>query len=351
MLLEGIFPAATTPFYPDGRLYLKKLEHNVERYSRTPVAGIVILGSTGEAVMLGDEDSRHVLRHARGAATPEKVLIAGIARESVAETLHLAEYAAEQQYDAVLVRTPAYYAAHTGAAEMLTYYRTLADRSPLPVIIYSIPKFTHYEIPLELVAELAQHSNIIGIKDSSGSVERIAALVEATRNAPRRQVTVTPVFTPFTSRMLLDIPLANFVSVESLGGAALDIALIPPPIEAKPTRTKQVGFQVLGGAANQLFDSLQAGAAGGILALAACAPQACQEIYTAWKENDPALSALKQQRVVEASQVVLGRYGVPGIKHACDLNGYYGGRPRLPLLPLNAAQQAEVAHVMADLRN
>jgi 4-hydroxy-2-oxoglutarate aldolase len=352
MLLEGIFPAITTPFYPDGRQYLKKLEHNVDRYSRTPVAGITILGSTGEAVMLGDEESREVLRTAREAASPEKVLIAGVARESVAETLRLAEFAAEQQYDAVLARTPGYYAANMSSLEMLTYYRAVADRSPLPVIVYSIPKFTHYEMPVELVAELAQHANIIGIKDSSGSVERIAALVAATRTAPRREVMVTPTFTAFTTRMMLDEAARpeHFVSAESLGGAAA-VAVAPPQTRVKMMRKKEVGFQVLTGSANQLSDSLNVGASGGILALGACAPQACQEIYTAWKDNDPALAAGKQQRVVEASRIVLAKFGVPGIKHACDLNGYYGGRPRLPLLPLNSEQQAEVARVMSDLRN
>lgn len=349
MLLEGIFPAATTPFYPDGRLYLKKIEHNVERFSRTPVAGIVILGSTGEAVMLGDDESRQVLRTAREAASPEKVLIAGVARESVAETLRLAEYAADQQYDAVLVRTPSYYGANMGSLEMLTYYRAVADHSPLPVIVYSIPKFTHYEIPADLVAELAQHSNIIGIKDSSNSVERIAELAAATRNASRREVPVTPTFAAYTTRMMLAETMleSNFIAIESLGG----VATVPPPVRARAMRKKAVGFQILTGSPNQLFDSLNVGASGGILGLAACAPQVCQEIYTAWKDNDPALAASKQQRVVEASAIVVGKLGIPGIKHACDLNGYYGGRPRLPLLPLNAEQQAQVARLMSDLRN
>ena len=347
MLLEGIFPAATTPFYPDGRLYLKKLEHNVDRYSRTPVAGIVILGSTGEAMMLGDEESRQVLHTAREAASPEKVLIAGVARESVAETLRLAEYAAEQQYDAVLVRTPSYYS--YGSLEMLTYYRAVADRSALPVIVYSIPRFTRYEIPVDLVAELAQHANIIGMKDSSSSVERIAALAAATRNAARREVMVTPTFAAYTGRMILaESMIENFVAIESLGGT---VATAPPPVRVKVMRKKEVGFQILTGSASQLADSLNAGASGGILALAACAPQACQEIYTAWKENDPALAASKQQRVERASREVLGKLGIPGIKHACDLNGYYGGRSRLPLLPLDSGQQAEVARLMSVLRN
>jgi len=351
MLLEGIFPAVTTPFYPDGRLYLKKLEHNVERYSRTPVAGLVLLGSTGEAVMLSDEESRTVLRVARETAAPEKVLLAGVARESLVETLRLAEFAADQQYDAVLVRTPHYYGPQMGRMEMLTYYRALADRSPLPVVLYSIPKFTHYELPVDVIAELAQHPNIIGLKDSSGSVSRIAEAVAATNRAPRRKVLVTSVFAPLTSRMLLKLvpPPANFVSAESLGGDAA-VAVGPPRPAVKTMREKEVGFQVLSGSAHNLLASLEAGAAGGVLALAACAPQACQEIYTAWKDSDPKLAKEKQQRVVEPSALA-GKLGIPAIKHACDLNGYYGGRPRIPLLPLDAEQQAEVARVMADLRN
>ncbi len=351
MLLEGIFPAVTTPFYPDGRLYLKKLEHNVELYSRTPVAGLVLLGSTGEAVMLSDEESRSVLRVARETAAPEKVLLAGVGRESLAETLRLAEFAADQQYDAVLVRTPHYYGPQMGRIEMLTYYRALADRSPLPVVLYSIPKFTHYELPVEVIAELAQHPNIIGLKDSSGSVERIAGIVTATRNAARRELLVTMTFAAFTGRMLADmaLPEGNFVSAERQSGQAA-LAAAPPSARVKTMRKKEVGFQVLNGSAHGLLASLEAGATGGVLALAACAPQACQEIYIAWKDNDPRLAKEKQQRVVEASALV-GKLGIPAIKHGCDLNGYYGGHPRIPLLPLGAEHQAEVARIMADLRD
>jgi 4-hydroxy-2-oxoglutarate aldolase len=361
MLLEGIFTAATTPFYPDGRIYYKKLEQNIEHYSRTPVSGIVLLGSTGEAVMLSDEESREVLRVARDAAAAEKVLLAGVGRESLVETLRLAEYAAEQAYDAVLVRTPQFYTpqyspskngdSKNGALGIFTYYRALADRSPLPVVLYNIPKFTHYDLPVEVIAELAQHPNIVGVKDSSGNVQRIADTVAATRKAPRREVLVTPVFAAVTTRMLAEeiTPQPNFVSTDVLtGGAAIAIPSLP---RVQTMRKKEVGFQVLNGSAEQLLASQQAGASGAVLGLAACAPQACQEIYTAWKESDPAVAAVKQERVVKASRYVTGELGVPGIKHACDLNGYYGGRPRIPLLPLNAEQQAEVARVMEDLRS
>jgi dihydrodipicolinate synthase/N-acetylneuraminate lyase len=361
MLLEGIFAAATTPFHSDGRLSLKKLEQNIERYSRTPVSGVVLLGSTGEAVMLSDDESREVLRVGRGAADAEKVLLAGVARESLVETLRLAEFAAAQQYDAILVRTPHFYipqycSPHHGGAKsdalgILTYYRALADRSPLPVVLYSIPKFTHYDLPVEVIAELAQHPNIIGLKDSSGNVKKIAEIVAATRNAPRWEVPVTTTFAAFTNRMLLEItlPAGNFVPTGALGGGTAVAA--PPAPGVKAVRKKEVGFQVLCGSAEHLLPSLEAGTPGAVLALAACAPQACHEIYTAWKENDPTLAALKQDRVVQASRYVCGTLGIPAIKYACDLNGYYGGVPRIPLLPLDAETQAEVARVMRDLRN
>lgn len=354
MLLEGIFPAITTPFYPDARVYIRKLEHNVERYSRTPCAGMVVLGSTGEAVMLSDDETREVLRHAAQAASPDKVLIAGVARESLHETLRLAEYAAEHQYDAILVRTPHYYGPLMDARAMLTYYRTLADRSALPVILYSIPKFTHYEIPLEVVTELAGHTNIIGIKDSSGKLERLSALVAATRSAPKRSVLVTPVFAAVTSRMMLAEAEANFIPLGALGSdpaLGMPTLLTPPATQVKAMRKKEVGFQVLSGSAECLLDALEAGVSGAILAFAAPAPQACQEVYTAWKENDPRVAREKQERLVQPSRLVASKLGIPGLKHACDLNGYYGGVPRIPLLPVSAEQQSEIAAAMADVRN
>jgi 4-hydroxy-2-oxoglutarate aldolase len=352
MLLEGIFAAITTPFYPDSRLYLRKLEHNVDRYSRTPLAGIVVLGSTGEAVMLGDDESREVLKTAREAASADKVLIAGVARESVVGTLKLAKFAAEQDYDAVLVRTPSFYSPLMDSAALLNYYRMVADASELPVVLYNIPKFTRYELPVQVVAELAFHPNIIGLKDSSGSVERIVQVVNATQGAPKRMVTVTEIFAAVTSRMLEVQPsmeAATFVSAEMLGGGgALAMA---PPRPAIKTRSREVGFQVLSGSASTLFESLEAGACGAVLGMAAFAPQACLEVYTAWKDKDPALAIEKQDRILRASGRVGGELGIAGIKYGCDLNGYYGGSPRLPLLPLTGDLKAEVAGILANIRN
>ena len=346
-----MFAAVTTPFYSDERLYLRKLEANVVRYSRSLLAGMVVLGSTGEAVELNDLESHEVLKTAAEAAAPEKVLIAGVARESVRATVDLAEYAAECRFDAVLVRTPTYYAPQMSKAAVEHYFRSVADRSPLPVLLYNIPKFAPYPIPVEVVAELAQHPNIIGIKDSTGDVERVKALVRATRSASRRTAMVTAVFEAVTGRMMTAKSEAqgSFVPATDLSvGVAI---AVKPPSPIMKTRTKEVGFQVLCGSAGSLLESLEAGASGAVLAFAACAPQACQEIFLAWKDHDLALALEKQQRITPASQRVAGALGIAGIKYACDFNGYYGGRPRAPLLPLNADEKAEVERLLAAIRN
>jgi 4-hydroxy-2-oxoglutarate aldolase len=353
MLLEGIFAAVTTSFYPDGRPYWRKLEANMERYSRTAMSGMVLLGSTGEAVMLSDDESREALRVARGASAPEKVLIAGVGRESVIETLRLADYAAELGYDAVLVRTPHYYRKQLRNREMLTYYQAVADRSPLPVLLYSIPSCTAYDLPIEVVAELALHPNIIGMKDSSGNVERIAELVNVTRAARKRTVPVTSVFAAVTSRMLTQpqsVSATPFVAAGELvsGTTAVAVAQPRPPLK---TRTREVGFQLLCGSAQTLYPSLESGASGGVLALATFAPQACCEVYTAWAEKDSGLASEKQQRIVPAGVEIAGKMGIPGIKYALDVNGYFGGRPRMPLLPLTADEQRLVDELLIDIRN
>jgi len=355
MLLHGILPPITTPFYPDGNVYFKKLEANVERYSRTPVVGIVVQGSTGEAIMLSDEERRDVLKCAREAAAPNKVLIAGTGVESAIETLRLTEYAAKLGYDVAMVRTPHYYKKQMQPPNMLAFYRTVADRSPLPVIIYNFPQATGYDIPAEVVIELAEHPNLIGIKESSGDVEKVRTMVEATRHI-KRSATVTETFEAVTPRMLAA------ATESSNGGELVPVGALSGNAEARvsssavtvvgkmKTRQKEVGFQVLVGAAHKLQASLDVGAVGAILAFACPAPTACYEIYAAWKEGDAELARIKQERISKAAQRV-GDLGVPGFKYSMDFNGYYGGPARLPFLPLTADLKKGVEELLANIRN
>ncbi len=351
MLIEGVFAAVTTPFYPDERVYYRKLEANVARYSRSQLAGMVVLGSTGEAPALDDVETRDVLRTAAEAAAPEKVLIAGVNRESLHAVIELAEAAAQFEYDAVLVRTPTYYSTQMTPSVVANYFRAVADRSPLPVVLYNIPRCVPYQIPVEMVAELAHHPNIIAIKDSSGSLDRIKGIVESTRAVSKRTVTVTPIFEAVTGRMLNAVSTlsATFVSATDLAGGPA-IAVAPPAAPIK-TRTREVGFQVLTGSASNILPSLEAGASGAILGFAACAPEACYQVYFAWKDRDAKLAAEKQARVATPNQKIVAEMGIAGVKYACDFNGYYGGYPRQPLLPLTAEEKAEVEALLAEIRN
>jgi len=375
MLLHGIFPPITTPFYPDGEVYYKKLESNVERYSRTPVAGIVVLGSTGEAILLSDQERRDMLKAALAAAAPHKVMIAGTGIESAHETLRLTEYAAQLGYDAAMVRTPHYYKRQMLPANLLAFYRTVADRSALPIIIYNFPQATGYDIPAEVVIELASHPNIVSIKESSGNLDKVKTMIEGTRNINiKRQATVTETFEAVTPRMLQAAAAESekqsreLVSVAALAGTAESMERrASSPVHAdsttKPsssavtvvgklkTRQKEVGFQVMVGAAHQLEPSLGLGAVGAILALACPAPTACYEIYAALKDGDNALAREKQERIKLAAQRVVGERGVPGVKYAMDLNGYYGGPSRLPFLPLSGEQKAEIEELMAGIKS
>jgi dihydrodipicolinate synthase/N-acetylneuraminate lyase len=347
MLIEGVLAAIPTPFYPDERVYYRKLEANVARYSRSMLSGLAVLGSTGEAPNLSDAESIEVLRCAAGAAAPEKVLIAGVGRESVRGTLELAEQAAKARYDAVLVRPPSYYGNLRNESGLLHYFRCVADRSPLPVLLYNVPKCVPQEIPVHVAAELAGHPNILGIKDSSGSVERIKAQVDATRNAPRRPVTVTQLFEAVPNRMLDPVKRTDgLLSAETLAtGTGTAQAALPVK-----TRTREIGFQVLCGSATVFLDSLEAGASGGILAFASFAPEACQEVYLAWKNRDAKLAREKQQRITDVNDQIVGRLGIGVVKYACDFNGFFGGHPRSPLTAAIAEQKMEIERLLAAIR-
>jgi 4-hydroxy-2-oxoglutarate aldolase len=354
MLLEGLQLPLTTPFYPDGRLNLRKLEHNVGRYSKTPVAGLVALSDPGEPTMLSEEDTRQVLQCVIETAAVEKVLLAGVSRDSVLETLRLAEYAAELGYDAVLIKQPSVLQAGAGSAGMkglLTYFQAVADQSELPVVLYSSGSQQNDTLPVEVVNELAGHSQIIGLVDGVAGENRIANLKAGTVSV-KREVNVTQVFAAATGRMhsRSEGMARGLISVDTLtdGGAALAVA---PPKLAVKTRIKVVGFQILVANSAGMLDGLRAGAVGAMPAFAASAPQACYEVLAAWKDGDEGLAQEKQTRLHDVAALVEGQLGVAGIKYGCDLNGYYGGWPRLPLLPPSGEERAEIERLMLGLRN
>jgi 4-hydroxy-2-oxoglutarate aldolase len=350
MLLEGMFLPLTTPFTADGRLHTAKLRDNVARYSKTPAAGLVVLGRTGQPTLLSDVETREAIRAVAEVAAAEKVLVVGVARDSVTGTLELIEFAAEAGYDAALVAVPTVLRHGVATSELLSFYRAVADRAELPVVLDG-------EIAVEGVAELASHPKIIGFVDPSGDAARVREIVEGTA-AVRREVTVTSVFAAVTGRMVKkhEPTEAMFVSAGTLsgGGTALSVA----PTAAKSglkTRSKTVGFQVLCGGTAGMLAALEAGAVGAMPPLAASAPQVCYEVLAAWKDGDPALAAEKQERLrllAERVEATAGESGlVAAIKYGCDLNGYFGGRPRLPMLPLTGAERDEIERLMQGIRN
>jgi 4-hydroxy-2-oxoglutarate aldolase len=355
MLLEGLQLPLTTPFYSDGRLNLHKLDGNVGRYSKTPIAGMVVLSEHGEPTMLSDEETRLVLRGAIGAAAPEKVMMAGVSRDGVAGTLDLADAAAEFGYDAVLVKRPSILRGDgrgDRTRELLTYFQMVADRSALPVVLYSGAEEQGGLLAVEVVAELAGHPKIIGLVDAAGSQERIGAIKEATA-AIRRDVTVTTVFAAVTGRMQgrndgeQDGGLISAQTLTDRGA----VAAVAQQRTVIKTRTKAVGFQVLAGSTAGMLEGLIAGVVGAMPAFAASAPQACYEVLAAWKDGDAGLAEEKQIRLGDAAARVEIRLGVGGIKFGCDLNGYFGGSPRLPRLPLTGDERAEIEALMQGVRN
>ncbi len=330
MLLEGIFLPLTTPFHPDGRLFPRKLEANVARYSLTPAAGLLIGGLEADA--LNDEDAQCVLETAMRAAADEKVMIAAVGRDSLVRTLMLSEAAADAGYDVIAVRAPGL----ADGAELLNYFRMVADHAELPVLLLSGAMQ-----PPEL-AELVRHPNILGVLGG-----QVAELLARTRDVGR-EVTVTSVFAAATRRTLRrgGGSTSGLLSAASLSTGAATQAGLP----AIKTRKKRVGVQVLGARTDGMLDAWRAGASGAMPLLGPCAPQSCCEVWQAFKDGDQPLAEEKQVRIAEAGKRVDGGSGIAAIKYGCDLNGYFGGLPRLPLLPLDGGQRVEMERLLAGLK-
>src|SRR5260370_23254412 len=281
MDLSGVYAALTTPFAADGGVTIADLKQNIQRYDTTGLAGYAVQGSTGESVLLSGAEWDSVLGAEKEAAGPKRRLLAGTGVESTAETISRTKRAAELGYDAALVKTPYYYKPAYKPEVLIAHYRRVADASPIPVLLYSVPQFTGISLEAPEVAVLAEHPNIVGIKESSGHVQRVAEMVAA-------------------------VPAS---------------------------------FQVLTGGAGVLLPSLAVGAKGAILALASALPEKCVELYEVTRRGQMETAREVQKSLLRASRLIVSELGIAGVKFGMDQRGYHGGTPRFPLPPLSPPPQ------------
>ncbi len=285
--LHGIFPPITTPF-KDGRLALDRLADNIGRWNKTGLNGYVAFGSNGEYVYLSEAEKLEVVRTVVQCAAPGMKVIAGTGCESTWQTIELTNACAKLGAHAALVVTPFYYGGRMNEAALAKHFTTVADRSDIPILIYNVTKFTNINVSVSLTARLSQHPNIIGIKDSNGNVSTLGELV-----------------------------------------AAVD-----------------KDFSVLVGTAGALLGALTLGAVGGVLALANVAPEACVRIQSLLKQGDLEAATHLQLRMLPVNTAVTATYGVPGLKAALDMLGYFGGDPRPPLLPASDKERGEIREIL-----
>ncbi len=287
--LSGVFVPTTTPFDPvTGEVDRVGLRANLRALAEAPV-GIVIGGSTGEALLLDEEERRQSLECARDVARPDRPLVMGTGAESTRTTIRWCVMAGEVGADAVLVQPPAFYKGAMTDEALSIHYRTVADASPVPVILYQVPLHLNtLEFSTTLVAQLAKHGNIVGIKDSRGSLDRVAELVGQTPD----------------------------------------------------------DFQVLVGSGAVLYGGLEVGAVGGILAVANLAPSEAAEIADAYARGDTSRAGAIQERIGPVHTGVVGGWGVPGVKAGVDARGLHGGDPRPPLRPISSRGREKVESIM-----
>ena len=289
MKLHGIFPPLTTPFDSSDSVALDRLRDNVVRYNRTRLAGYVVVGSTGESVLLSFAEIERVWATVREAAAPDKILIAGTGVESTTDTIARTNRAAELGYHAALVKTPHYYKPQISDALLAEHFLRVADGTKIPVLLYSVPQFTSVALEAPVVRRLAEHANIIGIKESSGNVQRVGEIIA----------------------------------------------------------TAPAQFQTLVGSASTLYPSIALGAVGGILALACVLPELCVDLYETATAGDASAARSLQQRLLAPTAAIVARSGIPGVKYAMDQVGYYGGPSRWPFLPLSEAGKKEIDGALA----
>ena len=290
MRIAGVLPPIATPFDDNGHLHKEALAENIRKWNDTGLAGYVVAGSNGESALLEFDEVIEALHVSRRAASADKLIIAGTGRQSTQATIRLTHAAADAGADAALVITPSFYGGQMTPAALIRHYETLADASPLPLIVYNVPKFTHLNIAPETVARLVHHENIVGIKDSAGNI-----------------------------------------------GQIIDLVRVCAP-----------GFSIMMGNGPAFFSGLQAGASGGILALANVAPRECVEIWRLVGEGRHDQAREIHYRLMPVGRAVTSGYGIPGLKAALDHLGYHGGIPRPPLLPADEATREAIRAILAE---
>jgi 4-hydroxy-2-oxoglutarate aldolase len=286
--LRGVFTPIPTPFDEDGQVAHDELEFNLGKWNKTGLSGYIVLGSNGEWVYLNEREKLDVLKTARQVIPKDKLMIAGTASESTVNTIALTEEAAEIGADAAIIINPSYYKSQMTAPVLTNHYRVIADASPIPIMIYNLPPATGIDLSADLLVELSQHPNIIGVKDTSG-------------NMPKMGETI---------------------------------------------RRADPSFQVLAGSANFFYPSLAIGATGGILALANVAPDESVEMFRLFNAGKIEKGRDLHLRMLPVNLAITSRFGVSGLKAALDMVGFYGGPPRLPLLPLDNERREEVQNIL-----
>jgi 4-hydroxy-2-oxoglutarate aldolase len=289
--LEGIFSALTTPFDSEGAVFISGIKRNITRYNQTAVAGYVALGSTGESVMLTRKEADAILVAVKESAAPGRLLIAGTGAESTSETIARTKRAAVLGYSLALLKTPYYYKPVYRAESYLRHYRAVADASPIPVLLYSVPQFTGVALETPEILALSEHPNIVGIKDSSGVIQRVAEVVAGANSS----------------------------------------------------------FQFLTGGAAVIYPALAVGARGAILALASALPEKCAQLFNLFKAKHHDQARELQLKLAQASRRIVSESGIAGVKYVMDLRGYEGGVPRLPLLPLTTEKKQQIAALVETL--
>ena len=285
-MLKGIYPPLTTPFVRDVVAYNKLIE-NLNKYNQKDLSGYVVLGSNGESVFLTKEEKLKLISTVREHSS-NKTLIAGTGLESIKETIDLTNEAAKNGADYALIITPSFYKAAMNHKALLNYYLTVADSISIPLIIYSVTKFTNVNIEIETIANLAEHANIIGIKNSSENIAEINATIYNTPD----------------------------------------------------------DFNVLVGTGSVLLYGLISGAVGGILALANIAPDECIKIFDLFSEGKLHEAEEIQSRMHAVNKAITATYGVAGLKASMGLLGYYGGQPRKPLQPLTSSKMKKLKPIL-----